>query len=276
MLQFHVFQDSTQGANFVAQMMYERILSKPTEFLGLATGNTFIPVYQRVLELLNHHQKLDLSELSTCNLDDYIVDGYSIAASDRRSFKYYMKQHFLAGLQRFGFCADSALFPADVYSHGKQFSVGEYLREFDRIVAEKGGIDIQFVGIGPKESPHVAFCQPGFTLHQSEYDWLEYPSYVTEVDLATRLANRFNSGCNGRIDRVPKMAATMSTGTLYRFVKNTYVLVAFGESKSVAAACLETPSDKIPATVISMLAQRGVDCHVICDVAAAKGLDDCP
>ena len=273
MIQFHVFQDSTKGTDLAAQMMYEYILSKPKGLLGLATGNTFIAIYQRVLELLNDNQNINLSEFSTCNLDDYIVDGYSIPESDIRSFKYYMKKHFFSGLEKFGFCADSALFPADVYPHSKQFFLGEYLREFDETLAAKGGIDIQFVGIGPKESPHVAFCQPGFTLYGGEYDWLEYPSYVTEVDLVTRLANQFNSGCDGRIDRVPKMAATMSTGTLYRFVKNTYVLVAFGESKSVATACLETPSDRVPATVISMLDQRGVDCHVICDVAAAKGLD---
>ncbi len=273
MLQFHVLQDSKKGSDFVARMMYEYVINQPTGVLGLATGNTFISIYQQVLELLQQHQNIDLSQLSTCNLDDYIVDGLSISNQDLRSFKYYMKKHFFSGLEKLGFNTDSALFPADVYPQNKKFFLGAYLTKFDEVLAAKGGIDIQFVGLGPKESPHVAFCQEGFSIG-SEYNWLEYPSYITEVDLATRLANRFNSGCDGDMEKVPAMAATMSTGTLYKFVNKTYVLVAFGDKKSVVNACFEPPNDKIPATIIQMLDRKGIDCHVVCDYAAAKGLEN--
>lgn len=274
MIQFQVFSDSSKGIQVAAQMMYEYIISQPQGILGLATGNTFIGIYESVLQLLNHHHDLDLSKLVTCNLDDYIVNGYSIKESDLRSFKYYMKKHFFDSLKKFGFNDDLALFPADVYPRGKKFAWREYLREFDQTVADKGGIDIQFVGIGSKESPHVAFCEPNFTIYRNDYNWLEHPSYITEVNEITRIANRFNLGCNGDSERVPKMAATMSTGSLYRLVQNTYVLVAFGENKSIVKPCFETASEKNPASIIQVLDQKGINCHVICDVAAAKGIEN--
>lgn len=129
--------------------------------------------------------------------------------------------------------------------------------EFERAIAEAGGIDLQLLGIGA--NGHIAFNEPGSSLDSR--------TRVAALAAETRDDNaRFFASP----EQVPTHCVTQGIGTILE--ARELLLVAHGEGKAAAvAAMIEGPvSSACPASVL----QSHPRATVVIDRAAASLLRD--
>ena len=160
--------------------------------LGLATGSTPIGIYQELSKM----RDTNFSDTITFNLDEYVgLNGWH-----PQSYNYFMYEHLFKSLtfkQRF-------------------FPNKDNYNEYDLIIKNAGGIDIQILGIGT--NGHIAFNEPG----SHKY------SATRIVDL-TENTIKDNSRFFDNIDDVPTQAYTMGVSSIMG-AKRIY-LMAQGKHK---------------------------------------------
>ena len=76
---------SVQAAKIVCEVMTK----KKNAILGLATGSTPVGMYQELITL-NKAGKIDFSDITTVNLDEY----YPIEPTNDQSYRYFMNTNF--------------------------------------------------------------------------------------------------------------------------------------------------------------------------------------
>ena len=160
--------------------------------LGLATGSTPIGIYQELSKM----RDTNFSDTITFNLDEYVgLNGWH-----PQSYNYFMYEHLFKSLT-----FKKRFFPnKDNYN------------EYDLIIKNAGGIDIQILGIGT--NGHIAFNEPG----SHKY------SATRIVDL-TENTIKDNSRFFDNIDEVPTQAYTMGMSSIMGAEK--IYLVAQGKHK---------------------------------------------
>jgi glucosamine-6-phosphate deaminase len=202
-----------------ADLIIAQLLQNPRTVLGLATGGTPLGVYQRLRE----QAKSLFAQVTTFNLDEYI----GISPRHPNSYSTYMRQELFDAA---GIPEQSTFLP-----DGMADDAQSACRQYERLILEHGGIDLQLLGIGT--NGHIGFNEPG----------TPFDSETRKVKLKeeTRLANRRYFQ---RLEDVPTHAITMGIGTILRSKK--IVLLASGASKREALRSLlsgESTLD-IPAT----------------------------
>ena len=113
----------------------------------------------------------------------------------------------------------------------------QHCQEYENLMKEKGGVDLQILGIGP--NGHIGFNEPG-TPFDAE-------TQVFELTASTREANaRFFDS----LDEVPTHAISMGIASIMR--SKEIVILISGESKrEVLARLLECEvSEDFPASVL--------------------------
>ena len=160
--------------------------------LGLATGSTPIGIYQELSKM----RDTNFSDTITFNLDEYVgLNGWH-----PQSYNYFMYEHLFKSLT-----FKKRFFPnKDNYN------------EYDLMIKNTGGIDIQILGIGT--NGHIAFNEPG----SHKY------SATRIVDL-TENTIKDNSRFFDNIDEVPTQAYTMGMSSIMGAEK--IYLVAQGKHK---------------------------------------------
>ena len=160
--------------------------------LGLATGSTPIGIYQELSKM----RDTNFSDTITFNLDEYVgLNGWH-----PQSYNYFMYEHLFKSLT-----FKKRFFPnKDNYN------------EYDLMIKNTGGIDIQILGIGT--NGHIAFNEPG----SHKY------SATRIVDL-TENTIKDNSRFFDNIDDVPTQAYTMGVSSIMG-AKRIY-LMAQGKHK---------------------------------------------
>jgi glucosamine-6-phosphate deaminase len=127
--------------------------------------------------------------------------------------------------------------------------------DYERRIAEAGGVDVQILGIGA--NGHLGFNEPGSALTSR-----------TRVKRLSERTRADNARFFDSVDAVPTHCVTQGLGTVLDARK--LVLVASGAGKAAAvAAALEGPlSASCPASVL----QWHADAVAVLDEAAAAGL----
>ena len=188
------------------ELFIEQIQEKNNINLGLATGSTPLGLYDKLIAWAQE-QNADLSQVTTFNLDEYI----GLPKEDPNSYYYYMKEKLFDPLK---------LSPEQTFlPDGRATDIEKECETYDQIIKDKGGIDLQLLGVGV--NGHIAFNEPGTS----------FSSRTHEVRLAesTREANsRFFSS----MDDVPTHAITMGIGSILE--AKEIVLIANGTNKSEA------------------------------------------
>ncbi len=226
----------------------------------LPTGNTYLGCYKVLIDLIEKDESLDFSELVLVNLDEYVEEGYPLNLNDTRSFAYYM-QPIIKVLQKRGFRPENHLFP---YSKNDQtpFTPFQQLTKFDKWLQQKEcECASVFLGLGPKKSPHLAFCSPGYT-HNFKQSWQDIGAYVGPVDQATRNANTANYGMD-KEKNVPYWSCTISSGTLWKIAPKKVYLVAYGDNKDISVINGFSDVGTNPASVLPILERRGTSVEII-------------
>ncbi len=225
-----VFPSAAAGSLAVAEkivsLIKERQLSGQNVILGLATGSTPLKVYN---ELIRWHKEegLSFSNVITFNLDEY----YPLEHDHQQSYNHFMWDRLFKhiDIQSQNIHIPSGSIEKD--------DVAVFCRDYEKKIAEAGGIDIQLLGIG--RTGHIGFNEPGSA----------YNSKTRLVTLDRLTRNDAADTFNGE-EHVPHFAITMGVGTILA-AKEIY-LMAWGEGKAeILAKAVEGPvTDVIPSTYL--------------------------
>ncbi len=202
---------SRKGAEIVAREMEK----KPAGFvLGLATGSTPLGLYK---ELIRRHreERLDFSQVTTFNLDEYC----GLAPDHEQSYHRFMYENLFNHLN---------IDQKNVHlPDGMAEDPEAFCQEYERMIADVGGIDLQVLGIG--SDGHIAFNEPGSSLGSR-----------TRVKTLTQETIEDNARFFKNIDEVPKYAITMGVGTVME--ARICLLLAHGAKKAdILARAIEGP-----------------------------------
>ncbi len=227
-------KDVEQSAEKALEI-YQNAVQHGAKVLGLATGSTPIPLYQKLAT-----SQINFSELVSINLDEYLgLDG-----EDEQSYRYFMTKH---------------LFQYKPFKHsyvpdGKSEDHEAAMKAYDRIIAEHP-IGLQLLGIG--RNGHIGFNEPGTSFDST--------THIVNLTQSTVAANaRFFE----KESDVPMQAISMGIASVMSAKK--ILLIATGESKAEAvAATINGPiTEDVPASIL----QKHSDVTIIIDEAAASKL----
>ena len=209
------------------KILIEEIVKKKDIVLGLATGSTPIGTYK---ELIKAHVEdgLDFSQVKSFNLDEYI----GLGGDHPNSFRYFMDDTFFNHIN---------ILKSNTYvPDGKAADFATYSKEYDELIKENGGVDIQILGIG--SNGHIAFNEPA--------EELSVGTCVVQLNESTINDNArfFNS-----MDEVPKTAISMGIGSILKAKK--IILLASGKNKAGVIAKIlnnDVITTQIPATLLKL------------------------
>jgi glucosamine-6-phosphate deaminase len=241
---FLIFPDTSSIAEYVSMVLINKIKSTPGVILGAATGGTMEPIYARFVQQVQE-QQLDLSQLISFNLDEYV----GLDADHPKSYAAYMRQHLF---QHVGFDESRHHLP-----DGQARNLEEHCLEYAAKMQRLGGIDLQLLGVG--SNGHIGFNEPG-TAFDSR-------CHVVELSERTRIDNSRFFDENAI---VPASAITMGMQDIMD--AREILLIATGQSKApiLAEYHRNDVTEAIPFTVL----KRHPQAKIILDEAAASLLPD--
>ncbi len=237
-----VCKDSTSASREVADRMTNALIENPRTVLGLATGGTPIETYRFLVDDYRA-KKVDFSKGTSFNLDEYI----GLSGDHPQSFRHFMREYLF---DRVNFRAEKTFVPSGLAESPEQHAI-----EYEKLIADAGGIDLQLLGIG--HNAHIAFNEPGSSKDSR-----------TRVVRLTSSTIEKNSRFFDRIEDVPRAAITMGIGTILE--AKQIILLAMGADKAEAVrrSIEETPCDEVPASWLQL--HSGV--IFVLDEAAANRL----
>jgi len=243
-----IFPDLHKGSLFAAQVIASLIRQKQSNkekcVLGLATGSTPKTLYAELVRM-HKEEKLSFRNVITFNLDEY----YPIAKTALQSYNRFMHAQLFDHVD---------IHPKNIHIPNgeiKKEDIKEYCSQYEKMIEDAGGIDIQILGIG--NNGHIGFNEPGSSIHSR--------TRVITLDNSTRIANAYEFA---NISEVPRLALTMGISTILKAKK--ILLMAWGSGKAsvVEKAVEEKETEQVPASLL----QSHEDVTFIVDEAAASDL----
>lgn len=224
----------------VADEIAKLVQARPDAVLGLATGSTPLPVYEALRARL---RGVDVSRVRGFALDEYV----GIDPGHPQSYRSVIQHEVVEPL---------GLDPARIRTpDGALATIAHAGEDYERAIAEAGGVDLQILGIGT--SGHIGFNEPSSSFASR-----------TRVKTLLEQTRRDNARFFDSIDEVPEHCITQGLGTILD--ARHLFLLAFGEGKAAAVAgAVEGP-------VTSSLPGSAIQLHphvtVVVDEAAASQL----
>ncbi len=213
---------SRKAANIVAG----QIFLKPNSVIGLATGSTPLMMYKELIRMFEE-DGLDFSETTTFNLDEYI----GLSTDNSNSYHYYMHHNFFNHINIKG---ENIFIP-----NGMATDIETECRAYEDKIRQKGGIDIQVLGIG--NNGHIGFNEPDVKF--------EATTHKVKLDQETILANaRFFDN----IDYVPKHAISMGIKTIMHAGKILLLANGYGKAESLGRALYGSITPEVPASILQL------------------------
>ncbi|TMI62578.1 MAG: glucosamine-6-phosphate deaminase [Bacteroidetes bacterium] len=243
-----IFPDLKKGSVEVAKEIAALIRDKQSKkekcVLGLATGSTPKTLY---VELVRMHkeEKLSFKNVITFNLDEY----YPINNNALQSYNRFMRVHLFNHVD---------IDPKNIHIPNGEIpkeKIKEHSRQYEKMVEDAGGIDLQILGIG--NNGHIGFNEPGSGIYSK--------TRLITLDNSTRIANAYEFA---NISEVPRLAITMGIGEIMKAKK--IILMAWGSGK--AAVIKQSVEDDDSESVPASLLQNHDDVSFYIDEAAASEL----
>ena len=229
---------SAIGASVIFADAMSRLANGKRYNLGLATGNTMVDLYDRLAAKFNE-AKVDLSLLSTWNLDEYSLEGKRAVPHDHPlSYWKYMHEMLFAKLDpALGFREENAHFPDPASPES-----------YDPAIAAAGGLDLQLLGIG--FNGHIAFNEPMQENEISVDAFANLPTRVLPLSNETIVQNTHVTA-NGDSSLVPRYAATMGMAPILA-AKKCLLLACFAEQTAPLKAIIAKgcPTPFLPASYL--------------------------
>ncbi len=238
-MDIRIFKNEAEIGKAAGQLFCDFVKENPECVLGLATGATPIPTYNKMIDEYNAGN-VSFKNVSTFNLDEYC----DLPKEHKNSYYSFMFENLFSKID---INAESVNFLDGNTSDPEAESA-----RYAAAIAAKGGIDIQLLGIG--RNGHIAFNEPS--------DAFTGESFKIALTQSTIDANSIY------FDDIPmpRYAMTMGIGSIMKAKK--IVLIATGASKAEAVkGMIEgeiTP--QLPASIL----QQHNDVVIFLDEAAAS------
>jgi glucosamine-6-phosphate deaminase len=236
--------NAQSAADLVARIIAEELRAKPDMVFGLATGRTMESLYD-ILAKMHKEEGLDFSLCCSFNLDEYV----GLPGTDPQSYRYYMDQHLFSRVnidRRNTHLPDGAAADPDAES-----------RRYDELIAKKGGVDLQLLGIG--RTGHIGFNEPLSALKSR-----------TRVKALAPVTMAQNGPLFKDPSRMPRRAITMGIGTILE-ARRCILLATGAEKADIIAKAIEGPITAMISATALQLHQR---CTVVVDEAAGSKLKE--
>ncbi|MCR2813704.1 glucosamine-6-phosphate deaminase [Microbacterium sp. zg.Y1090] len=240
MAEIVIVPSKADAGALVAAEILGLVERKPDAVLGLATGSTPLPVYEA---LRARHGEVDFSRVRGFALDEYV----GIDPAHPESYRNVITREVVEPL---------GLDPARVrVPNGSLEGIEHAGEDYERAIAEAGGVDLQILGIGT--DGHIGFNEPGSSFASR-----------TRVKTLTAQTRDDNARFFTSVDEVPMHCITQGLGTILS--ARHLVLLAFGEGKAAAVAgAVEGP---VTASLPGSAIQLHPHATVVVDEAAASQL----
>ena len=228
---------------YAAQIVANKIRTKPKTVLGLATGSTPLGLYNELIKL-HKIEGLDFSNIISFNLDEYV----GLSKDHPQSYKNFMDNKLFSKIN---------IKQKNIHiPNGNSFKNKEW-DKYELLIKSYDGIDLQILGIG--STGHIAFNEPTSSLGSR-----------TRIKTLTQKTVTDKARFFDNIIDVPKFVITMGVGTIMEAKK--ILLLASGDSKA------EPIAKAIEGPISSMCTASAIQMHpntiVIIDEAAAKFLKE--
>ncbi len=242
-----IYPSLKEGSTFIAReiatLIKEKQAKKEKCVLGLATGSSPKTVYAELVRL-HKEEGLSFKNVVTFNLDEY----YPIDNDALQSYNRFMKVQLFDHVD---------IDPKNTHIPNGEISkdkVKAFCVEYEKMIEEAGGIDLQILGIG--NNGHIGFNEPGSSINSR--------TRLVTLDNSTRIANSYEFA---NISQVPRLAITMGILTIMKAKR--IVLMAWGQSKApVVQKSVESHvTEQIPA---SLLQQHNDTVFVLDETASAE------
>ncbi len=225
-----------------AKLIASQLRNKPDSVLGLATGSTPLGTY-RELARMHKEEGLDFSLVRTFNLDEY----YGIGPDHPQSYHYFMNENLIKHVN---------IDPRNVHlPDGLAKNIEESCRRYEDSIKERGGIDVQLLGIG--RDGHIAFNEPGSSLGSR-----------TRLKTLIQETVSDNARFFKTLDEVPRFAITMGVGTILE-ARHIILLASGGEKADAVKLAIEGP---VTTEITASALQLHPKVTAFLDVAAADKL----
>ena len=213
---------SRKAANIIAAQM----ILKPDCTLGLATGSSPVGTYEQLIERFKDGD-LDFSRITSVNLDEY----KGLAPDNDQSYRYFMNTNLFNHVN-----VDKAhTFVPD----GLEPDAEKACREYDEIIENVGGIDLQLLGLG--HNGHIGFNEPADSFSKG----------TNCVDLGERRINNNKRFFESEAD-VPRQAYTMGIRTIM-LAKKILVVVSGKDKAEILKKVVCGPvTPEVPASVLQL------------------------
>lgn len=236
-------KDYNDMSRKAANILSAQIILKPDCVLGLATGSTPIGTYAQLVEWYRKGD-LDFSNVTTVNLDEY----KGLARENEQSYYYFMNDNLFSKVNidlKRTFLPD-----------GMEPDSIKACREYDRIIADVGGVDLQLLGLG--HNGHIGFNEPGEIFEADTH-------CVTLTESTVEANQRFFASK----DEVPRQAYTMGIRTIMRAKKILVVVSGADKAGIVKKAFFGEITPQVQASVL----QLHNDVTIVADEAALSEIE---
>lgn len=238
-----IVRDEHEAGNLYAQCVGNCIAQKPNTVLGLATGSSPLIAYQELARVI-HERQLDVARVQGFALDEYV----GLRPDHPESYRSVITRTVVKPL---------GLTPELVHvPNGSTKTIKQAGHQYDEMIAQAGGIDIQILGIGT--DGHIGFNEPGSSLASGTR--LKTLTQQTREDNARFFDNDIN--------QVPTHCITQGIGTIMK--ARHLILLAFGMGKAEAIA--ETVEGGVSSFCPASALQMHPHATVIVDEKAASKL----
>ncbi|HSW40372.1 MAG TPA: 6-phosphogluconolactonase [Acidobacteriota bacterium] len=274
----------------------EKLRTKKSYILGLATGNTPTGMYKYLARAANDGA-VDSSAIVSFNLDEYVGlpgENAQQRALHKESYCFFMIQELFGLLRRkfretnvpCGTLINQSRFEAEIESNPEDVTIqgkdrgkavvirpdarSDYLRWIRTAIldryAEKiegsGGIDLHVIGVGGRG--HVGFHEAGIPFENN-------PMLLVKLDDNT-IANAVSDGHFNGASESPLYAVSMGAELIFR--ARTVLLVANGARKAetLADALMMEPDCSVPISYGHLFSRRGGRMIYVIDRPAAAGV----
>lgn len=240
-MQVIICKSKAEVAEVTANIFAATIYEKPNCILGLATGSSPVPTYQKLIEM-NKKGILDFSQVSSYNLDEYV----GLSGDHKCSYRYFMNTELFDHVN-----IDKA---KTFVPNGLGDDPEQNAKDYDAMLEKVGYVDLQILGIG--HNGHIGFNEP------RESDFV----YGTNIVTLTQSTREANAQYFDKPEDMPEKAISMGIGTIMNAKRIVLVATGKGKAQAIFNTVKGAVSPKCPASIL----QFHQNVQVIVDEEAAS------
>ncbi|WP_339034420.1 glucosamine-6-phosphate deaminase [Spiroplasma endosymbiont of Cantharis rufa] len=208
--------DNNEAGKIVSDLILNEVKSNSNIVLGLATGSSPITTYENII-VKSKELNIDWSKVTTFNLDEY----KGLSSEHSQSYRYFMNNKLFDHIN---------IDHKNTFVPSGMIETNIEAEKYDELISQKGGIDLQLLGLGI--NGHVGFNEPG-----SDFEGL------TSIVKLTKSTIEANSRFFENENDVPTQAISMGLKSIMNAKK--IILIATGSAKAEAVKNLvEGPISK--------------------------------